>query len=95
AYELFLADAADFLAPEQIVDITLEFEQRGAVEATLPSSDWASEVGEPIDPQAWAEVWVGLLDHQDEFDTRFATFLLPWASHDSRVFVRWHAAATT
>ncbi|MGL5948891.1 MAG: DUF440 family protein, partial [Aeromonas sp.] len=46
AYELFLADAADFLAPEQIVDITLEFEQRGAVEATLPSSDWASEVGE-------------------------------------------------
>ena len=25
----------------------------------------------------WAEVWVGLLDHQDEFEVIYATFLLP------------------
>ena len=46
AYDQFLEQAADMLAPEQIVDITLEFEQRGAVEATLPNADWSTELGE-------------------------------------------------
>ena len=77
AYDQFLEQAADMLAPEQIVDITLEFEQRGAVEATLPNADWSTELGEPVDMARWAEVWVGLLDHQDEFEVIYATFLLP------------------
>lgn len=89
AYDLFLETAADHLAPEQVVDITLEFEQRGAVEATLPTADWADELGEPVDLTAWAEVWIGMLDHQEEFETVYAKYLLPLASEDQRVFVRW------
>ena len=57
AYDQFLEQAADMLAPEQIVDITLEFEQRGAVEATLPNADWSTELGVPVDMERWAEVW--------------------------------------
>ncbi|ATL92676.1 dsDNA-mimic protein [Aeromonas sp. CU5] len=90
AYDLFLEQAADMLAPEQIVDITLEFEQRGAVEATLPNADWSADLGEPVDMERWVEVWVGLLDHQDEFEVIFATFLLPRLQTEDKVHVRWH-----
>jgi uncharacterized protein YciU (UPF0263 family) len=90
AYDQFLEQAADMLAPEQIVDITLEFEQRGAVEATLPNADWSTELGEPVDMERWVEVWVGLLDHQDEFEVIFATFLLPRLLTEDQVHVRWH-----
>ena len=78
------------LAPEQIVDITLEFEQRGAVEATLPNADWSTELGVPVDMERWAEVWVGLLDHQEEFEVIYATFLLPRDQSEHEVHVRWH-----
>ncbi|TND59167.1 hypothetical protein CF129_06455 [Aeromonas dhakensis] len=90
AYDQFLEQAADMLAPEQIVDITLEFEQRGAVEATLPNADWSTELGVPVDMERWVEVWVGLLDHQEEFEVIFATFLLPRHSNEHDVHVRWH-----
>jgi len=90
AYDQFLEQAADMLAPEQIVDITLEFEQRGAVEATLPNADWSTELGEPVDMARWAEVWVGLLDHQDEFEVIYATFLLPRDQSEHDVHIRWH-----
>ncbi|MDX7825689.1 HI1450 family dsDNA-mimic protein [Aeromonas caviae] len=90
AYDQFLEQAADMLAPEQIVDITLEFEQRGAVEATLPNADWSTELGEPVDMARWAEVWVGLLDHQDEFEVIYATFLLPRDQSEHDVYIRWH-----
>ncbi|HAU4887191.1 TPA: DUF440 family protein [Aeromonas hydrophila] len=90
AYDQFLEQAADMLAPEQIVDITLEFEQRGAVEATLPNADWSAELGVPVDMERWVEVWVGLLDHQEEFEVIFATFLLPRHLNEHDVHVRWH-----
>ena len=90
AYDQFLEQAADMLAPEQIVDITLEFEQRGAVEATLPNADWLTELGVRVDMVRWAEVWVGLLDHQEEFEVIYATFLLPRDQSEHEVHVRWH-----
>ena len=90
AYDQFLEQAADMLAPEQIVDITLEFEQRGAVEATLPNAGWSTELGVAVDMERWAEVWVGLLDHQEEFEVIYATFLLPRDQSEHEVHVRWH-----
>ncbi|PJG58505.1 HI1450 family dsDNA-mimic protein [Aeromonas cavernicola] len=90
AYDQFLEQAADMLAPEQIVDITLEFEQRGAVEATLPNADWSAELGMPVDIALWVEVQVGLLDHQDEFEVLFASFLLPRYVTEEATYVRWY-----
>ena len=75
AYDQFLEQAADMLAPEQIVDITLEFEQRGAVEATLAHAAWSTEVGVPVRMERWAGVWGGLL---------------PGVQSDPEVHVRWH-----
>ncbi|ENY70965.1 dsDNA-mimic protein [Aeromonas diversa CDC 2478-85] len=92
AYDRFLEEAADHLTAEQVVDITLEFEQRGAVEATLPAEDWANELGEQVSLTDWAEVWVGLLDHQDEFETIYAKFLVPLESREQTLHVRWYPA---
>ena len=53
-YEIFLEHAAEHLPAEDIVDITLEFEDRGAVESCSPSSDWSAELaGSAI--QDWIE----------------------------------------
>lgn len=90
AYDQFLEQAADMLAPEQIVDITLEFEQRGAVEATLPNAPCRPARRARSTSRRWAEVWVGLLDHQEEFEVIYATFLLPRDQSEHEVHVRWH-----
>lgn len=87
-YELFLEQAADHLPPEDIVDITLEFEERGAVESDVPAQDWISTLG-PFNPAEWIEILVGLLDHQDEFSVVFARILLPLSGDKSRGHIRW------
>jgi len=92
AYEIFLQQAADHLPPEDIIDITLEFEERGAVESTRPAGDWIREVGGPFDTESWAEVWIGLLDHQDEFKVLYAKLLLPWDPSHHDVHIRWKPA---
>lgn len=44
--------------------------------------DWDQEIGTLIDPEAFAEVWVGLVNEQDEMDDVFARFLI---SHEEIV----------
>lgn len=87
-YELFLSHAADQLPPEDIVDITLEFEERGAVESCSPDADWIAELG-PFTPSEWVEIWVGLLDHQDEFSVIYAKIMLPATGETERAHIRW------
>ncbi|EKE77862.1 DUF440 family protein [Gallaecimonas xiamenensis] len=75
-YELFLAKAADHLPPEDVVDITLEFEERGAVEAVLPGAQWIQELGGPFAADNYTEIQVGLLDEQDEFEVIHCRILI-------------------
>ena len=88
-YELFLEHASAQLPPEDIVDITLEFETRGAVESCPPSADWITELQGPFDASQWIEIWVGLLDHQDEFDILYCKLLLPQNGDRTQVCWRW------
>lgn len=88
AYELFLQQAAHHLPPEDIVDITLEFEERGAVESMEPDGSWAHELGGPFDASQWVEIWVGLLDHQQEFAVIYARMLLSLATGET-CHIRW------
>lgn len=91
-YELFLEQASEHLPPEDIVDITLEFETRGAVESCPPGADWINELHGPFDASQWVEIWVGLLDHQDEFDTLYCKLLLPKDGNREQVCWRWKLA---
>ncbi len=89
AYERFLESAAEHLPPEDIIDLTLEFEDRGAVESCPPGNEWLSEVPLPFVAEEWLEIWVGLLDHQDEFDRLFAKILLPKSGERQRAIIHW------
>ncbi len=89
AYEIFLTQAADFLPPEDIVDITLEFEERGAVESAPADEGWRNEFTETFIASDWIEVWIGLLDHQDEFDQLFAKILMPVNGDKTKAKIRW------
>ena len=89
AYEIFLTHAADFLPPEDIVDITLEFEERGAVESAPADEGWRGEFTETFIAGDWLEVWIGLLDHQDEFNQLFAKILMPVDGNKAKAKIRW------
>lgn len=79
AYDIFLEMAAEHLDPADILLFNLQFEECGAVEMVETADDWDKEIGVLIDPDAFAEIWIGLVNAQDQMDNVFAKFLI---SHD-------------
>ena len=52
-------------------------------------SSWEQEIGVLIDPEAFAEVWVGLVNEKDEMDDVFAKFLISHREEDREFHVIW------
>ena len=80
AYDIFLEMAGENLDPADILLFNLQFEDRGAVEM-VETAD--------IDPDAFAEVWVGLVNGQDEMDDIFAKFLISHEEENREYHVVW------
>ncbi len=53
------------------------------------ADDWEEEIGVLIDPEEYAEVWVGLVNEQDEMDDVFAKFLISHREEDREFHVIW------
>ncbi len=67
----------------------LQFEERGGVEFVETADDWEMEIGVLIDPEEYAEVWIGLVNEQDEMDDIFAKFLISHREEDREFHVVW------
>ncbi|MDC2824697.1 HI1450 family dsDNA-mimic protein [Rodentibacter pneumotropicus] len=89
AYDIFLEMAGENLDPADIVLFNLQFEERGAVEFVETAEDWEQEIGVLIDPEAFAEVWIGLVNDKDEMDDVFAKFLISHQEEDREFHVIW------
>ncbi|MGX2974253.1 HI1450 family dsDNA-mimic protein [Ursidibacter arcticus] len=89
AYDIFLEMAGENLDPADILLFNLQFEERGAVEMVETSDNWADEIGTLIDPDAFAEVWVGLINEHDEMDDVFARFLISHETENREYHVIW------
>lgn len=89
AYDIFLEMAGENLDPADILLFNLQFEARGAVEMVETRDDWEQEIGVLIDPDAFAEVWVGLVNEQDEMDDIFARFLISIEDENREYHVVW------
>ncbi|EXI62604.1 hypothetical protein A6B39_06755 [Mannheimia granulomatis] len=89
AYDIFLEMAGEHLDPADILLFNLQFEERGAVEMVETSEDWDQEIGTLIDPAAFAEVWVGLVNEKDEMDDVFARFLISHDEENREYHVVW------
>lgn len=89
AYDIFLEMAPEHLDPADILLFNLQFEDRGAVEMVETSDQWELEIGVLIDPEAFAEVWIGLINTQDEMDDVFARFLISHDSENREYHVIW------
>jgi len=74
AYDIFLEMAGENLDPADIM---------------LFADDWEQEIGVLIDPEAFAEVWVGLVNEKDEMDDVFAKFLISHREEDREFHVVW------
>ena len=93
AYDIFLEMAGENLDPADIMLFNLQFEDRGAVEFVETADDWEQEIGVLIDPDAFAEVWVGLVNEKDEMDDVFAKFLISHQEEDREFHVIWKKIA--
>ena len=89
AYEIFLEMAGENLDPADIILFNLQFEERGAVEFVCTAEEWEQEIGVLIEPEGYAEVWVGLVNEQDEIDDVFAKFLISHREEDRELHVIW------
>lgn len=89
AYDIFLEMAGENLDPADILLFKPPIEERGAVEMVETSEDWDQEIGTLIDPDAFAEVWVGLVNEQDEMDDVFARFLISHDEENREYHVVW------
>ncbi|KGQ47308.1 hypothetical protein JL04_10500 [Gallibacterium anatis] len=89
AYDIFLEMASENLDPADILLFNLQFEQRGAVEMVETSDDWDNEIGVLIDPEEFAEVWVGLINDNDEMDDVFAKILISHQEQDRQYHIVW------
>ena len=89
AYDIFLEMAPENLEPADILLFNLQFEEHGAVEFVETSDNWDEEIGVLIDPSEYAEVWVGLVNEQDEMDDIFAKFLISHQVEDREYHVVW------
>ena len=89
AYDIFLEMASENLDPADILLFNLQFEERGAVEFVETADNWEEEIGVLIDPQDFAEVWIGLLDDKDEMTVIFAIFLISHREEEREFHVVW------
>lgn len=89
AYDIFLEMAPENLDPADILLFNLQFENRGAVEMVETADNWEEEIGTLIDPEAFAEVWVGLVNEQDVMDDIFARFLISHDAENREYHVIW------
>lgn len=89
AYDIFLEMAGENLDPADILLFNLQFEKRGAVEFVETAEDWEQEIGVLIDPEDYAEVWIGLLNEQDEMDDIFAKFLISHREEAREYHIIW------
>lgn len=89
AYDIFLEMAGENLDPADILLFNLQFEERGGVEFVETADNWEEEIGVLIDPEEYAEVWVGLVNEQDEMDDVFAKFLISHQEEDREFHVIW------
>ncbi|AWP54935.1 TPA: HI1450 family dsDNA-mimic protein [Haemophilus influenzae] len=89
AYDIFLEMAGENLDPADILLFNLQFEECGGVEFVETADNWEEEIGVLIDPEEYAEVWVGLVNEQDEMDDVFAKFLISHREEDREFHVIW------
>ena len=75
AYDIFLEMAPENLDPADIMLFNLQFEERGA--------------GVLIDPDEYAEVWIGLVNEQDVMDDTFAKFLISHRVEEREYHIVW------
>lgn len=88
-YDIFLEMAGENLDPADILIFNLEFEKRGAVEFVETADDWDKEIGVLIDPEEYAEVWIGLVNEEDIMDDIFAKFLISHRENEREYHIIW------
>ena len=89
AYDIFLEMAPENLDPADILLFNLQFEERGTVEFVETADNWEDEIGVLIDQEEYAEVWIGLVNEQDEMDDIFAKFLISHREEDRQYHIIW------
>ncbi|MBE2896501.1 DUF440 family protein [Pasteurellaceae bacterium HPA106] len=76
AYAIFLEMAGENLNEQQIALFNAQFAEHGSLQLMDTAENWDEEIGVLIDPEAFAEVWIGLEDANGALTHVFAKVLV-------------------
>lgn len=76
AYDIFLEMAGENLSDQDIELFNQQFPEQGALLLKETRADWDQEIGVLIDPDFYTEIWIGLLNEQEEMYKAFAVCLI-------------------
>ncbi|MBE2894114.1 HI1450 family dsDNA-mimic protein [Spirabiliibacterium falconis] len=89
AYAIFLEMAEENLSDAQIAQFNRAFPKVGCLQIMDTAENWEQEIGVLIDPDAFAEVWIGLENNQGEMETLFAKVLVSKSTEHPDFHIIW------
>lgn len=87
--DIFMQLYQDNLKSDEIALVKANFERNGAVIFLENTNNYEYELGVLIDPDAYIEAWVCLLDESDDIEIAFARFLLSKDENIDDIHIIW------
>ncbi len=85
AYQTFLEMAGENLSPQEIALFNEKFPEFGQIALYDTAENWDEEIGVLIDPEVFAEVWIGLADEKGAMPHVFAKCLVAYEGDDFHI----------
>ncbi len=88
-YEIFLEMAPENLTEQDIVLFNTNFAEHGEIALFDTATNWEEEIGVLIDPNQFAEVWIGLTDAEGKMRHLFAKCLINYDQSKPDFHIIW------
>ncbi|MDG6898060.1 hypothetical protein A6A19_08740 [Actinobacillus delphinicola] len=89
AYEIFLEMAGENLSAQEIALFNEKFAECGEIALFDTADNWEEEIGVLIDPEQFAEVWIGLTDAEGQMRHVFAKCLINYDQSEPDFHMIW------
>ncbi|MGL5284593.1 hypothetical protein SAMN05880558_105134 [Aeromonas sp. RU39B] len=89
AIELFMELASDNLPEQEITRFNNEYNQHGLMAEVELGDDWDADVGFTVTDEEYGEVWIGLINDEQEFTHLFARLLVSRSAEEKFCHIEW------
>lgn len=89
AMALFTELASDNLPPDEIARFNALYNEQGLMAEVELGDDWEADVGFAVNDADYGEVWIGLVNDEQDFTHLFARLLLSRSAEEKFCHIEW------